>query len=727
MISSFVRGVNWAAAQRRGLGEMFLLTKSAWEPLTAAQLCAILRLVAFGMCRGWQHALLRQWLHGVFGEAGAAWSDTADAPSERDAYTIDPEMSAAFDRLSAEDLAWARASAAMASSDGSNWVVVGGERSESGAPMLCGDPHLKVSIPGFWYRVTYRGAVNAAGLAMACMPGINIGHNGKMAWSVTLAYADVEDLYVERFNAEGKYEHKGEWHTPQRLEETLRVKGAEARTITVERTVHGPVLDGTLGKLRPAAEAACSRQDADGFHYKLSYAGLPVRPRTKALVGVRALMDAADFASFDRALSFASDVISLNFTFASASGHFGYVLCGEVPIGRGKPGANGKCGDEGLPLCGWTGEHDYSGWLPHAQLPKALNPPAGVIISANHKLVDYDSYPHYLGNAFKSGYRAQRLHQMVATHEGPVTLALLKQMHMDARSLAAQDFAAVVTRADISKSRLDEPRRRLAATALASLHGWDGTLAADSTIAATYQLMHAALIKLLVAAGIAKTPPTPHTEKLLAREPISGVPLAHSLVFGDGFNGVFKPLNEVEGHLHYNVLQMLHAALEGRTAGKGWWVAQAGGFDAAVCTAAAAAEEQLSTLPDRTWGAMHLTQLVHPLTKSLGFKEGTFLDMPPMRTAGDQNTPMQTATRSLDDMSAGATHVSARIVVDCSDIAKRSWIITPLGASETPGSPHHSDETSLWHSGQYLRVLWDMEEIRAAAKYTTSWYSADAK
>jgi hypothetical protein len=62
----------------------------------------------------------------------------------------------------------------------------------------------------------------------------------------------------------------------------------------------------------------------------------------------------------------------------------------------------------------------------------------------------------------------------------------------------------------------------------------------------------------------------------------------------------------------------------------------------------------------------------------LGFKVGTFLDVTPLQFGGDTNTPAQTATTSMEDLSANASHVSARVLFDLSDLAGNSWVITDL-------------------------------------------------
>jgi len=111
----------------------------------------MMRLVSFGLCSGWQHMLIRQFMHDVFGEVGDVFSSTADdAPSI--VPTVDKSMSEAFAQLTPEDLAWAHAEA-FPKGQGSNSFVISGERSATGKPLLASDPHLPLAIPSFWYQV----------------------------------------------------------------------------------------------------------------------------------------------------------------------------------------------------------------------------------------------------------------------------------------------------------------------------------------------------------------------------------------------------------------------------------------------------------------------------------------------------------------------------------------------------------------------------------------------
>jgi penicillin amidase len=85
-------------------------------------------------------------------------------------------------------------------------------------------------------------------------------------------------------------------------------------------------------------------------------------------------------------------------------GNIGYWCTGRVPIR-----AQGK-GD--VPVPGWTGEYEWIGEVPFEEMPHALNPQQGYIVTCNHRLVP-DDYPHFLGEVWMNGYRARRLVDML--------------------------------------------------------------------------------------------------------------------------------------------------------------------------------------------------------------------------------------------------------------------------------------------------------------------------
>lgn len=81
---------------------------------------------------------------------------------------------------------------------GSNAWAVSGARSATGRPLLAGDPHLGAEMPGVWYaaHVTSADGLDAAGLTLPGTPGVFIGRNRDLAWSITMHQADDADLFL---------------------------------------------------------------------------------------------------------------------------------------------------------------------------------------------------------------------------------------------------------------------------------------------------------------------------------------------------------------------------------------------------------------------------------------------------------------------------------------------------------------------------------------------------
>src|SRR6266704_1985882 len=126
-----------------------------------------------------------------------------------------------------------------------NWVV-DGTMTITGAPILCTDPHLGQAAPSIWYEChLVAGDTDVIGASFPGTPGVVIGHNQHIAWGITNAVSDVEDLYIEKFNPENphQYEYQGKWEDAQVVREEIFVKGKPSPMIEEVRiTRHGPIL-----------------------------------------------------------------------------------------------------------------------------------------------------------------------------------------------------------------------------------------------------------------------------------------------------------------------------------------------------------------------------------------------------------------------------------------------------------------------------------------------------
>ena len=255
---------------------------------------------------------------------------------------------------------------------GSNNWVVGGARTNSGRPHLANDPHLPPVFPTIWYACHLSGGdYHVAGFTLPGVPGIIIGHNDHCAWGITNAFPDIQDVYIERFDPADptRYEVNGEWQAAEVAQETIRVRGLRAVTVTVRTTRHGPVFSDLL----------------PGVHADLSYDWTLFRPGSH-LQAVLATNRAANWPSFREALRHWS-FPSQNVVYADTGGTIAYMMPGLVPRRRN--------GDGLSPVPGWNDDFAWDGFIPFEELPRYVNPPEGFIATANNCMAG-DSYPYLL-------------------------------------------------------------------------------------------------------------------------------------------------------------------------------------------------------------------------------------------------------------------------------------------------------------------------------------------
>ncbi|WP_404817673.1 penicillin acylase family protein [Salipiger thiooxidans] len=131
---------------------------------------------------------------------------------------------------------------------GSNNWAVSGDVTDNGEPILIGDPHRELEMPAMYAPAHAAGArFDSVGLTVPGGPGFpHAGHNAQVAWCVTHAMADIQDLFIERFKDGGRRSlHKGAWRETEIHEEILRVRGQDSpERVTIHRTCHGPVICG---------------------------------------------------------------------------------------------------------------------------------------------------------------------------------------------------------------------------------------------------------------------------------------------------------------------------------------------------------------------------------------------------------------------------------------------------------------------------------------------------
>ena len=201
---------------------------------------------------------------------------------------------------------------------GSNSWVLSGSRTASGKPLLAGDPHRGLDTPNVYYQNHVECPdFDVIGLSFPGCPGFpHFGHNSGVAWCVTHAGADYQDLFLERFrvNGETRYEYKGEWLPADVRREVMEVRGEESVEMDVTVTRHGPVIAGD-----PAKGNAISFRYTATAEPNLGFEALPRMMRARSAddldESMRAWIDPCN-----------------NLLFADVDGNIAYLNRGQVPI-----------------------------------------------------------------------------------------------------------------------------------------------------------------------------------------------------------------------------------------------------------------------------------------------------------------------------------------------------------------------------------------------------------
>ena len=657
MLDAYTAGVNAFLDSTDSLPVEYSLLDTRPEPWTPWH-CILVYKVRNSAEGGFQSKL---WLAQYAASAGPEHvADLTPGYTPGHLLTVPPgrtwegEVSRAVDELAAA----ARHVEALGAIDGgSNGWAISGERTQSGLPLVAGDSHRALDTPNVYYQVHLScPEFTVIGHAVPGMPGaLHFCHNEHVAWGMTHGGCDTQDLFAEKFrrsNGRLQYLFMGDWNDASERSETLEVRDGEDEEITVVETHHGPVVAGDPDKGSGLALADPGTNDATRW--------------------VDAALDAMKSRSADElldALSEWTDRVN-NYPYADVHGNFGYALRGRIPV---RPPAAGWG-----PVEGWTGEFDWDGYIPAAELPESRNPDAGYVVTCNQRIVG-DEYPHYLAVLFGAAFRAQRvtdrLEELRTRLVGPSEMAAI---HADRQSVPMLAYARCAASCAPTAGRVGEAAR--------ILREWDGDMSLDSAGAAIAAVLKAEVDRRLVpdlygaAAGVGDTLDA-GAESHYAR---SVVPvLVRGLAQSEN-----DPLRR--GHDLCTVFS--------------------GALGAAVDFLTARSGEDMNAW---SWGDLHRTNHRHPLSDSFP-GAAPMLDPPAVRFAGGGDTPQAGGYPLIGGFRVGSASVN-RYVHDPSDWTKSRWI-APLGSSGHPGSPHYTDQQQLWAAVDTIPQLWDWEEIESTAE-----------
>ncbi len=503
---------------------------------------------------------------------------------------------------------------------GSNNWVVSGAHTATGKPLLANDPHLELSIPAIWYEVHLTApGWNAKGFTLPGAPMIIIGHNDRIAWGFTNNGADVQDLYVETINpaTPDEYRVKGAWTKAQLIDETIHVKGRPDEHLQVTITRHGPIVHREGDK---AYALRWTATEPGGLANTYDHLG-----KARNWKEFRELMKRVWGPG-------------QNAVYADVEGNIGYVMAARVPIRKKRHGE--------VPVPGDTDDYEWTGYIPFDQLPQALNPESGLIVTANARVVG-PNYKPYLTDRWEEPYRTARIYDLLHDRHDLRPEDMLK-VQTDTYSyphvfLADQLLAAVKT------VRSKDPR---AQKLIEGLKDWNGIADADSPEVSFLHATRQAALDILLEPFLGKDTnlyqwrSTTFLQKILTDRPAKWLPTAYK-----------------------NYDELLAAAAD-------------------AAAAKLADQSKSDRVEDWAWNRFNSLDMFHPLGHE-GFLK-RFLSI-----TGKPQSGTQYSVRA-----AMKTHGPSMRFVGNPGNWDESILLITAGQSGQLGSSHYSDQFSYWYEGK---------------------------
>ncbi|WP_255580877.1 penicillin acylase family protein [Caballeronia sp. dw_276] len=337
--------------------------------------------------------------------------------------------------------------------EGSNNWVIAPDKSATGRAIMANDPHRAYAAPSLRYiQQISTPTLDLIGGGEPSAPGVSIGHNGAIAFGLTIFNIDQEDLYVYELNPANprEYKYKGHWEPMRIVRETISVRGGAPVVAELAFTRHGPVI-----------------YTEDVKHRAFAVRTAWLAPGMSPYFDSVRYMRAKNFAQFKDALS-TWGAPTVNQVYADTHGDIGWVPSGLAPR---RPNWDGL-----LPVPG-DGRYEWAGFWPRDAMPSVYNPPAGYFTTSNEMNLPagYPSSERKLGFEWTNGSRHQRIDEVLKANP-KVSIEDSERLQNDIESIPARRLVALLqplTSTDPDTS-----------AALTMLKGWDAQMSANSPQAA---------------------------------------------------------------------------------------------------------------------------------------------------------------------------------------------------------------------------------------------------
>ena len=579
---------------------------------------------------------------------------------------------------------------------GSNSWVVGGEKTESGMPILANDPHLAPAMPSLWYQAGLRCNqfspdcnYDVSGWTMAGLPGVFIGHNNNIAWGFTNLGPDVTDLVLHKVTGD-TYLLDGKQVDMITRKESIEIAGSDSVEITIRETIDGPLISDVTGietftevgadapVPAPGSASADSVVPARGESYAVALRWTALTPRN-TFDAFDELNTAQNWGEFQGAAKLLS-VPAQNLIYADKQGVIGYQAPGVIPI---RNGYDGK-----WPVPGWTSQYQWRGFIPFEALPAVSNPPENWIVTANQAAIGPE-YEYFLTDDWAYGSRSQRIVDLIETFTAggaALTPERMRSIQMDSHN----DLAAFMV-----PKLTDVPIPAGAESAVALFSDWDFTQPAQSAPAAYFNAMWKQMVLRMFDAAT-------DSESITA----SG---------GDRFWEVIKTIWDTPEDFWWD--DKSTQVIENR--------------DQLLETAMLAAQSELEGLQGGdpngwNWGGLHTLTLTNQTlgTSGVGPVERIF-NRGPIEVSGGDSIVNATGWTPSEGYEVSWVP-SMRQVIDLADFNNSTWV-NLTGNSGHAYNSNYSNQIDAWRDGTQFDWAFSSEAVGAATVDTLTLVPANSE
>ncbi|WP_069131723.1 penicillin acylase family protein [Rhodohalobacter halophilus] len=465
-LQSYADGVNeYIQANKKDLPIEFTLLDMEPMEWTPTHSFAVTRLMAWDQNIYWWSELAYAYLEGKLStnrllELFPEYSDRYptllnDTQSRSIAESVLPALDLEKKRrslLSMEGSQW-----------GSNAWAVSGNKTESGFPILAGDPHMGLGMPGFWFEMNQSTPDRSiTGATIPGAPFVILGNNGRHGWSITNMMADVLDFYVETPDSSDSRKYVVNSGSSQTEEfqfrnELIKVKDGDDVLHRVRQTQNGPVISDLFENNELLGDRVVS----------MRWTG---RELSREASAIYRMNRAETMEQFEEAVQeFKSP--AMNFTYADVEGNIAIFSAGNIPVRTGNPL---------LFRDGSNPSDRWNGWIPHNELPQLKNPETGFVAHANNK-IHTDRYGHYIGSFWAPPSRITRISRYLEQADS-ITVTNMQELQYDTFS----DHAREITEEILPILRSDPVNDF--SIALTYLQNWDFNYTPTSTAATIFDL-----------------------------------------------------------------------------------------------------------------------------------------------------------------------------------------------------------------------------------------------